>query len=128
MTTLAFSYVRFSSEKQKLGTSLQRQLDRAREYATTHNLTLDDHSYRDLGVCGWKGKNRLEGAPGAFIKAVDDGKVPARLYLLIEKLGSYGGKNMAEKNAAFCLTSTGDCQGIGSALFAPGAIPFWGVP
>jgi hypothetical protein len=44
-----------SSEKQKLRTSLQRQLDRAREYATTtHNLTLDDHSYRDLAVCGWK--------------------------------------------------------------------------
>jgi hypothetical protein len=77
VTTLAFSYVRFSSEKQKLRTSLQRQLDRAREYATTHNLTLDDHSYRDLAVC---------------------------------------------------LTSTGDCQGIGSALFAPGAIPFWGTP
>jgi len=41
--------------------------------------------------------------------------------------GGYGGKP-AEKNAGFCLTSTGDCQGIGSALFAPGAIPFWGMP
>jgi hypothetical protein len=35
---------------------------------------------------------------------------------------------MAEKNVGWCLTSTGDCQGIGSALFAPGAIPFWGMP
>jgi len=26
------------------------------------------------------------------------------------------------------MTSTGDCQGIGSALFAPGALPFWGMP
>ena len=34
----------------------------------------------------------------------------------------------AEKNAGFCMTSTGDCQGIGSALFAPGALPFWGMP
>ncbi len=41
--------------------------------------------------------------------------------------GGYGGKP-AEKNAGFCLTSTGDCQGIGSALLAPGAIPFWGMP
>lgn len=60
----------------------RRQLDRAREYATTHNLTLDDHSYRDLGVSGCKGKNRVEGALGAFIKAVDDGKVPAGSYLV----------------------------------------------
>jgi hypothetical protein len=41
--------------------------------------------------------------------------------------GSYGG-GLAEKNAGFCLTSTGDCQGLGSALLAPGAIPFWGQP
>lgn len=41
--------------------------------------------------------------------------------------GSYGG-GLAEKNVGFCLTSTGDCQGIGSGVFAPGAIPFWGMP
>ena len=34
----------------------------------------------------------------------------------------------AEKNVGFCLTSSGDCQGIGSALFAPGTLPFWGMP
>jgi hypothetical protein len=34
----------------------------------------------------------------------------------------------AEKNVGFCMTSSGDCQGIGSALFAPGALPFWGMP
>jgi len=33
--------------------------------------------------------------------------------------------NPAEKNAGFCMTSTGDCQGIGSALFAPGTLKFW---
>jgi hypothetical protein len=26
------------------------------------------------------------------------------------------------------MTSNGDCQGIGSALFAPGALPFWAMP
>jgi hypothetical protein len=31
----------------------------------------------------------------------------------------------AEKNVGFCMTSTGDCQGIGSALFAPGPLEFW---
>jgi hypothetical protein len=33
----------------------------------------------------------------------------------------------AEKNVGFCLTSTGDCQGIGSALFAPGTLEFWAL-
>lgn len=41
--------------------------------------------------------------------------------------GDYGG-GKAEKNVGYCLTSTGDCQGVGSALLAPGAIPFWGMP
>jgi hypothetical protein len=33
--------------------------------------------------------------------------------------------NPAEKNVGFCMTSTGDCQGIGSALIAPGPLKFW---
>jgi len=33
----------------------------------------------------------------------------------------------AEKNVGFCMTSTGDCQGIGSALFAPGPLKFWAM-
>jgi hypothetical protein len=41
--------------------------------------------------------------------------------------GAYGG-DLAEKNAGFCLISAGDCQGIGSALIAPGALPYWGMP
>ena len=40
--------------------------------------------------------------------------------------GNYGG-GPAEKNVGFCLTSTGDCQGPGSAIFAPGALAFWGM-
>jgi hypothetical protein len=32
------------------------------------------------------------------------------------------------KNVGFCLTSTGDCVGIGSAMIAPGPIAFWGMP
>jgi hypothetical protein len=42
--------------------------------------------------------------------------------------GGYAEGSPAEKNAGFCLTSTGDCQGIGSALAAPGPLPFWSMP
>lgn len=34
----------------------------------------------------------------------------------------------ADKNPGFCMTSTGDCVGIGSQSLAPGALPFWGKP
>ena len=38
------------------------------------------------------------------------------------------GNNLANKSVGWCLTSTGDCQGPGSALVAPGPLPFWGGP
>jgi hypothetical protein len=33
----------------------------------------------------------------------------------------------AEKNVGFCMTSRGDCQGLGSALSAPGTLDFWAL-
>ncbi|MBU6503997.1 MAG: hypothetical protein KGQ35_14170 [Burkholderiales bacterium] len=36
--------------------------------------------------------------------------------------------SQTSRNVGFCLTSTADCQGIGSALHAPGPLPFWGMP
>ena len=41
--------------------------------------------------------------------------------------GGYG-RNPANKSVGWCLTSNGDCQGIGSKLFAPGTLPFWSMP
>lgn len=41
--------------------------------------------------------------------------------------GNYSG-TPAAKSIGWCMTSNGDCQGIGSKLFAPGALPFWGMP
>ena len=35
--------------------------------------------------------------------------------------------NKTSRNIGFCLTNSGDCVGINSALFAPGTIPFWGM-
>ncbi len=43
--------------------------------------------------------------------------------------GGYGANSAgADKNPGFCITSTGDCVGMGSQAFAPGAIPFWAFP
>lgn len=82
---LAFSYVRFSSAKQSEGNSEARQDDAAAKYAAQHNLELDSHSYRDLGVSAFKGKN-AEAALGAFLRAVESGIIPRGSYLLVENV------------------------------------------
>ncbi len=33
----------------------------------------------------------------------------------------------ASKNVGFCMTGTGDCEGVGSDRAAPGPLPFWGM-
>ena len=78
-----FSYVRFSSEGQRYGTSLERQVELARNYATANGHTLDTATYRDLGISAFRSKN-VENALGAFIQAVDTGKVPKGSLLLVE--------------------------------------------
>lgn len=81
----AYSYVRFSSQKQRHGASLDRQLEAAAAYAHTHSLVLDTSTYKDLGVSAFRSKN-VESALGAFIEAVDSGKIAKGSYLLVEAL------------------------------------------
>jgi len=35
--------------------------------------------------------------------------------------------NQTNRNVGFCLTGSGDCVGIDTAVFAPGPIPYWGM-
>jgi len=41
---------------------------------------------------------------------------------------NYANTGGADKNPGFCMTSTGDCVGMGSQALAPGALPFWSMP
>jgi DNA invertase Pin-like site-specific DNA recombinase len=81
----AYSYSRFSSEKQRHGASLDRQLEAATAYAHKHSLVLDPSTYRDLGVSAFRSKN-VAGALGAFIEALDSKRIPKGSYLLVESL------------------------------------------
>jgi DNA invertase Pin-like site-specific DNA recombinase len=83
---LAYSYIRFSSEKQQLGDSLRRQITMAEDYAARHDMVLDTHSYRDMGMSAYKGRNAVEGKLSAFLRAVDGGFVLVQSYLLVESL------------------------------------------
>ncbi len=80
----AYSYIRFSTKGQITGDSLNRQLNRAREFAKRHSLKLDESSFQDLGISAFKGKNATEGALKAFLDAVDAGAIASDTTLLIE--------------------------------------------
>ncbi|MEX0746207.1 MAG: recombinase family protein [Phycisphaeraceae bacterium] len=85
--TTAYSYIRFSSKKQADGDSLRRQTEGADRYCSQNSLRLD-HSLtlHDLGVSAFSGQNATEGKLGAFIGAVDAGRVAPGSTLILESL------------------------------------------
>jgi DNA invertase Pin-like site-specific DNA recombinase len=83
--TVAYSYIRMSTDQQLKGDSLRRQADLSRQWAEQHGLVLDD-SLRDIGVSAYKGKNRKDGALGRFINMVETGRVKPGSFLLVESL------------------------------------------
>ncbi|WP_300459908.1 recombinase family protein [Desulfobacula sp.] len=82
----AYSYIRFSSEKQSQGDSERSQIEAAHKYARKHDLTLDDSTYKDMGVSASHGTNKTEGNLKKFIQAVERGKIKKGSYLLLESI------------------------------------------
>ena len=81
--------MRFSSKKQEFGDSMRHQIEKRDKFLTNTALDLElDTSLdmEDLGVSGFDGSNVEKGALGAFLKAVDTGRVRKGSYLLIENL------------------------------------------
>ncbi|EPE1526322.1 recombinase family protein, partial [Citrobacter freundii] len=79
-----YSYIRWSSQKQTVGTSLARQTEAARNYATENGLEYAE--IRDAGISAFKGKNITHGALGSFIQAVKDGVIEKDSTIFIENL------------------------------------------
>ena len=84
MSTLAYSYARFSSAAQGEGDSELRQLDAARQYAAEKGFLLDESLGVDRGLSGFSGENLSEGVLGEFIRQCKAGKIPRGSALLIE--------------------------------------------
>lgn len=82
------SYIRFSSPKQEQGDSLRRQTALTAAWAKSNGYHLDDTlSIQDLGVSAYKGKHTTpEYGLGAFLKAVELGRVAKGSILAIERL------------------------------------------
>ncbi len=101
----AYSYVRLSSKRQTKDTSTgqTRQLEKASSVCKEKGWQLSTKTFQDLGVSGFKGKNRLQGALSEFIKLAKSGKLgePGTMILLLEGFDRYSRQNIDEAEPAF---------------------------
>lgn len=90
MKPLAYSYIRFSTPQQAQGDSLRRQTESAVEWCKGKGVTLDTSTtLHDLGRSAFLGEHRKNpdrNALAAFLKLVEQGKVPRGSFLLLESL------------------------------------------
>jgi len=85
----AISYIRFSTKKQELGDSFERQLDATNKYCEDYELVLSEDNYNDLGTSAYKSFNLLpEAGLGFFLHKLERGEIkkPKETCLIIESL------------------------------------------
>lgn len=99
----AYSYVRLSSKRQtkENSTGQTRQLERAVAVCKDRGWQLSEKSFQDLGVSGFKGKNRLQGALAEFIKLAKTGKLAKEPVLLLEGFDRFSRQDIDEAEPAF---------------------------
>jgi DNA invertase Pin-like site-specific DNA recombinase len=85
--SICYSYIRFSSRRQRLGDSKRRQLERGEDFCLRHGWRLDPTlTFRDLGISAYKGLNAKQGALKAFLDAIDSGRIKPGQGILVESL------------------------------------------
>jgi hypothetical protein len=80
----AYSYIRFSSKKQEHGDSLNRQMEKTKEYCAKHSIALSDKTFKDLGISGYKDKARAS-LDDMFV-AIENGSIAVDDYIILEAL------------------------------------------
>jgi DNA invertase Pin-like site-specific DNA recombinase len=87
---IAYSYVRFSDKKQSQGDSKRRQQEGARDWCKRNGIRLDESlTFHDLGRSAFLGEHRKNpdrNALAAFLKMVEEGRIPEGSYFIIENL------------------------------------------
>lgn len=88
----AFSYARFSSARQKRGSSLERQKAMLASWLSQHSeYSLSVETYQDLGKSAWKGDHIKEGGDFAkLLAAVDEGVIKKGDAVLVEAIDRTG--------------------------------------
>ncbi|MFD1194028.1 recombinase family protein [Seohaeicola saemankumensis] len=84
---LAFSYVRFSSEKQRQGASLERQTEAAQRWADENGYVLDKSlNLNDEAVSAFRGDNTTVGKLATFKALTEQRLIPQGSVLIVENL------------------------------------------
>ena len=90
MSTVAYSYVRFSTPAQAEGDSLRRQTEAAQKWCEKNGARLDTTiTLRDRGKSAYLGEHRKNPdrhALAGFLKLVEAGKVSRGSALIVESL------------------------------------------
>lgn len=88
----AFSYARFSSARQKRGSSLERQKAMLANWLSLHpEYSLSVETYQDLGKSAWKGDHIKEGGDFAkLLAAVEEGVIKSGDAVLVESIDRTG--------------------------------------
>ncbi|OAT20741.1 putative phage recombinase [Buttiauxella noackiae ATCC 51607] len=98
--TKLYSYIRWSSAKQSLGSSQARQTKKAQEFAILKGLEYTE--IFDRGVSAFRGKNiRSTAALGHFIKEVESKSIPADSWLYVENLDRLSRDDVTNANELF---------------------------
>lgn len=96
----AYSYIRMSTDIQKKGDSLRRQLEASSIYAKNNHLELvdaiDGKRFEDIGVSAFKSKNTQKGVLADFLDALENGKIERNSVLLIESLDRLSRDKLSE--------------------------------
>ena len=87
MSGLVYSYLRFSDPRQAAGHSAERQMQYAARWAEEHGLQLDQTlSLKDEGLSAYHQQHIRSGALGAFLAAVEAGRIAPGSVLIVEGL------------------------------------------
>lgn len=87
MVARVYSYIRFSDPRQATGHSSERQADYAAKWAADNGLVLDESlSLRDEGLSAYHQHHIKSGALGAFLAAIEHGKISPGSVLVVEGL------------------------------------------
>lgn len=90
---MIFAYVRFSTDKQADGDSVERQKSGIETYCRRNALTVDEWLI-DEGLSGFKGDHITRGRLGVFIARVEAGEVGAGSTLIVESLDRLGRQDL----------------------------------
>jgi DNA invertase Pin-like site-specific DNA recombinase len=86
----AYSYIRFSSDKQVKGDSLRRQEQLIADWVNNNpEIPLSSTSFKDLGISGYTGKH-LDHGLGKLLAAIKSGFISAGDIILLESIDRAG--------------------------------------